>query len=155
MTCGRVAGDGNCLFHSLSHGLRRAEVAEVGSRRLRQALAQFIQANPALLISETPLHQWVRWDSGLPLHKYTQRIAGSAWGGGIEIAACSRLFKVCGKRAGSTAPNKEGQETRMPWPALWAVALSLMESSRPRLFPSPPPPPDHWHWCRVCARRDR
>jgi hypothetical protein len=38
---------------------------------------------------------WVKWDSNLSPARYAKKMArGSAWGGGIEMAACSQLHSV-------------------------------------------------------------
>lgn len=34
------------------------------------------------------------WDSGQSVKDYAAAMAVSGWGGGIEIAACSKLYKV-------------------------------------------------------------
>jgi len=85
-----MPGDGNCLFHSLSYGLRSG----VNARQLRRQIAEFIGRNPKLEIAETPLKDWVKWDSGRSVSEYAQRMAMGGWGGGIECAACSRLMGV-------------------------------------------------------------
>lgn len=93
-------GDGSCLFHSLRFGLARMapterKVAAVPSTHsLRQQLARWVVANANLRIADTPVHKWVRWDSGVVPQAYAARMARSGWGGGIEMAACSRLMGV-------------------------------------------------------------
>ena len=52
----RQPGDGSCLFHSLSHGLRDGSSAS----SLRREVASFISENPGLMISDSPLKDWVR-----------------------------------------------------------------------------------------------
>jgi hypothetical protein len=52
----RQPGDGSCLFHSLSHGLKDGSSAS----SLRKQVAEFIQSNPTLEISDSPLKDWVR-----------------------------------------------------------------------------------------------
>jgi len=84
-------GDGNCLFHSLAHGLGPGTSA--GS--LRREVCAFIERNGDLEISGTPLHQWVKWDSNSSVGAYARRMAGSGcWGGGIELACVAKLKKV-------------------------------------------------------------
>lgn len=84
-------GDGSCLFHSLSHGLRDGSTAT----GLRRQIATFIAVNPNLEIADSPLKEWVLWDSGTNVSAYCRRMTtGTVWGGGIEMAACSRLKKV-------------------------------------------------------------
>lgn len=100
---GRVArqpGDGSCLFHSLRYGLNRMSASErhvaavPSAAVLRQQLAQWVVANAQHRIADTPVHKWVRWDSGVTPQVYAARIARSGWGGGIEMAACSHLMGV-------------------------------------------------------------
>ena len=87
----RQPGDGSCLFHSMSHGLRHAG----GARSLRRELAQWIERNPSYKISETPLSDWIRWDSNCSVAQYAKRMGqGMVWGGGIEMAACTVVHRV-------------------------------------------------------------
>jgi len=85
-----MPGDGSCLFHSLAHGLRSGQSA----RMLRKEIADFILRNPQLEIAETPLKDWIHWDSGRSVASYARQMAVRGWGGGIECAACSRLCRV-------------------------------------------------------------
>lgn len=86
-----MPGDGSCLFHSMAHGLRGQE--SLSAFQLRRQLVRWIGNNPNLKISGTPIKEWVRWDSGVNLRAYTGRMAQGGWGGGIEMAACSALFR--------------------------------------------------------------
>ena len=86
----RQPGDGNCLFHSMSYGLRDGSTA----RSLRAEIMSFIRANPTLEISDTPLKDWVKWDTGSSVTSYTAKMAMGGWGGGIEMAAAARLKRV-------------------------------------------------------------
>jgi len=90
----RQPGDGSCLFHSLCYGLSvfgeraRAET-------LRRDLACFIQNNPKLEIAGDTIEEWVNWDANTNVRSYASRMmAGRAWGGGIELAACAQLKKT-------------------------------------------------------------
>ena len=90
---GRVVpqpGDGSCLFHSMNYGIGGGE----GASSLRRAIGSFIADNPGLEICETPMRDWVKWDSNSSVSTYAKRISRSGWGGGIEMAACSRMKKV-------------------------------------------------------------
>ena len=60
----RQPGDGNCLFHSMSYGLRDGSTA----RSLRAEIMSFIRANPTLEISETPLRVAVSDNLGFGGH---------------------------------------------------------------------------------------
>ena len=86
----RQPGDGSCLFHSLSYGLQDRSNAS----SLRAELCSFIRKNSNLTISDTPLSDWVKWDSGTSVSEYASRMSGSAWGGGIEMASLSKLKGV-------------------------------------------------------------
>ena len=87
----RQPGDGSCLFHALSYGLRDGSTAHA----LRRQVAVFIESNPALTISDSPLQDWVRWDSGCSVSSYCRRMTqGGVWGGGIEMAAVSHMKRV-------------------------------------------------------------
>jgi hypothetical protein len=48
--------DGSCLYHSLCYGLQEAACS---ASRLRSQIATFVQNNPDLPISDTPLQDWV------------------------------------------------------------------------------------------------
>lgn len=85
----RQPGDGSCLYHSMSYGL-----GSTNARSLRKEIAVFIERNPNMLIAETPLRDWVKWDSGSSVSSYARRMASGGWGGGIEMACASRLHNV-------------------------------------------------------------
>mmetsp|Transcript_48140 Transcript_48140/g.75188 ORF Transcript_48140/g.75188 Transcript_48140/m.75188 type:complete len:211 (+) Transcript_48140:684-1316(+) len=85
----RQPGDGNCLFHSMSYGIQGANAGS-----LRREIANFIKANPNLEIADTPMKDWVKWDSGTSVAEYANRMAVTGWGGGIEMAACSHCRRV-------------------------------------------------------------
>ena len=86
----RQPGDGSCLFHSMSYGLGNTNASS-----LRREIGKFIEVNGTLEICETPMKDWVKWDSNSSVQTYARRISRSGWGGGIEMAACSRMKKVC------------------------------------------------------------
>ena len=87
----RQPGDGDCLYHSLAHGLgARGCSASV----LRRELAAWVAAHGDERIADTPLSDWVRWDSGLSCGDYAVRMAVSGWGGGVEMAAFARLKRT-------------------------------------------------------------
>lgn len=73
-------GDGSCLFHSMSYGLSDGTTAS----SLRQSICDFIARNPSLKICETPLSDWVKWDSNQSPLDYAKKMSRGAWGGGIE-----------------------------------------------------------------------
>ena len=90
---GRVArqpGDGSCLFHSLSYGLKDGSNAS----SLRRDICNYINRYPNMLIADTPLSDWIKWDSGGSVGSYTRRMSGGAWGGGIEMASVSMMKNV-------------------------------------------------------------
>lgn len=117
----KQAGDGSCLYHSLCFGLKHAGCDEKGkggkggkssqgkaasgggpggargkeaAMALRRELARFVKNNPHLKIAGDTLEEWVRWDANTSCSNYARRMAVGGWGGGIELAACSRLKKV-------------------------------------------------------------
>jgi hypothetical protein len=94
-------GDGSCLFHALSYGLHTLDPHASGgsATALRRALASWVAEHGEERIADTPLRDWVRWDSSgdgrsESEREYARRMARSGWGGGIEMAACSRLLGV-------------------------------------------------------------
>lgn len=85
----RQPGDGSCLFHSMSYGLP----VRSNAARLRAEICSFIQSNPHLKISDTPLQDWVKWDANVSVKDYARRMSGGSWGGGIEMA-CFSLVSI-------------------------------------------------------------
>ena len=45
-------------------------------------------------IAETPVKDWVKWDSGCSVPAYAKKMRIHGWGGGIEMAAFAHLFNV-------------------------------------------------------------
>lgn len=86
----RQPGDGSCLFHSMSYGLRDGSSAN----SLRREICRFIDKYPHVLIAETPISDWVKWDSQCSTAQYCRKMSGGAWGGGIEMAVCSLMKEV-------------------------------------------------------------
>jgi len=83
-------GDGSCLFHSLSYGLSDRSNAS----SLRRDICGFISKNPDMTISDTTLKDWIKYDSNDTVQAYSNRMSGQTWGGGIEMAALTRLKGV-------------------------------------------------------------
>ncbi|KAH8058733.1 hypothetical protein JL722_5965 [Aureococcus anophagefferens] len=89
----RQPGDGSCLFHSLAYGLR-LQNRHGDARQLRRELMDWLSRNPDASIADTPVGDWVKWDSNCSVDDYTARMRGAGWGGGIEMAAFARRFDV-------------------------------------------------------------
>lgn len=85
-------GDGSCLYHSMFRGLRGKGPSS--THALRQALARWVRNNAHVKIADTPVNEWVRWDAQCSVEAYCRRMQSFAWGGGIEMAAFSRLFNI-------------------------------------------------------------
>eukprot|EP01046_Picozoa_sp_COSAG06_P036344 COSAG06_NODE_3997_length_4676_cov_66.958488_2_plen_518_part_00 len=87
----RMPPDGSCLFHSLCYGLGLSSAPS-----LRKEIANFIAKNPDLEIAGDPLKDWIAWDGGGTVSSYTRKMANphGPWGGGIEMAACSRCVPM-------------------------------------------------------------
>ncbi|KAJ1455439.1 hypothetical protein M885DRAFT_520388 [Pelagophyceae sp. CCMP2097] len=91
----RQPGDGSCLFHSLAHGLGRLGSARsVSGPTLRAGLMDWLGTHQETKISDTPLREWVKWDSDTSVESYAARMRGGGWGGGIEMAAFAHLYDV-------------------------------------------------------------
>jgi hypothetical protein len=84
----RQPGDGSCLFHSMSYGL--ADGSNANS--LRREICSYIDSNPKTNIADTPIRDWVKWDSNSSVSEYVRKMSRGAWGGGIEMA-CTSLLK--------------------------------------------------------------
>jgi hypothetical protein len=89
-------GDGNCLFHSMAHGLRSARAGrETSASSLRMELEDYMASHPHEEISDTPISDYILWDSQTSVKAYTGRMrSGNDWGGAIEIAVCARIKNV-------------------------------------------------------------
>lgn len=74
----------------MSYGLRDGASAS----SLRREICAFINKNPGFKIADTPLSDWIKWDSGGSVGSYVRRMSGGAWGGGIEMASVSIMKKV-------------------------------------------------------------
>lgn len=83
-------GDGSCLFHSLSYGLPDRSSAST----LRKEICAFIAKNPELEIGDTAIKEWVQYDSGGSVSSYAQKMSHGTWGGGIEMAAVTKMKYV-------------------------------------------------------------
>lgn len=87
----RQPGDGSCLFHAIAHGLRDGSTAAT----LRREVVAYVFEHPKLAISDTPLEEWIKWDSNGSVDAYCRRMAQpTVWGGGIEMAAISCMKRV-------------------------------------------------------------
>ena len=85
----RQPGDGSCLFHALSYGLG------TNADHLRMEIAYFIGSNPEFKVAGSALKDWIFWDTEEDVSTYVKKMAWKrAWGGGIEMAACSHLSNV-------------------------------------------------------------
>ena len=78
----RQPGDGSCLFHSMACGLKNGSNA--GS--LRKEVCDYMQRNANTEIMETPLGEWIKYDSHCGVQEYVSSMRRGAWGGGLEMA---------------------------------------------------------------------
>lgn len=85
----RQPADGNCLFHALAFG-----IGKINHIHLRKGIAHWIFNNPNYIIADTPLKQWIYWESSKSINSYCKDIAKGGWGGALEILACSRLLNI-------------------------------------------------------------
>lgn len=84
-------GDGSCLFHSMSYGLNDRSTAS----SLRREICRYVENNPDVIIADTALKDWIKYDSGGTVQSYAQKMAtGNQWGGGIEMAALTKMRSV-------------------------------------------------------------
>jgi hypothetical protein len=86
----RQPGDGSCLFHSMSYGLKDGSSAN----SLRAEICSFVQSNPNFKISDTPLSDWIKWDSNQSCLDYSRKMSRGSWGGGIEMAVTGHIKGV-------------------------------------------------------------
>ena len=81
------------MFHSLAYGLNDGSDAI----KLRRDLCQCIATTPMLMIAQTPLYEWIQWETnGQKTHgQYAASMSKPGqWGGGIEMAVFSLLKGV-------------------------------------------------------------
>jgi len=83
-------GDGSCLFHSLSYGLK----GRSHGRELRREICDFIETNPDLQVGDNALKEWISYDGGGSVQSYTSQMASGRWGGGIEMAAFAKMKRA-------------------------------------------------------------
>ncbi len=86
----RQPGDGSCLFHSMSFGLNDGSTAS----SLRKEICNYIMSNPNIKICDTPLKNWIKWDTNSSIIEYARKMYRGSWGGGIEMACVSNIKKV-------------------------------------------------------------
>lgn len=108
--------DGSCLFHSLSYGLSDRSTAS----SLRREICRYVESNPETIIADTLLKDWIKYDSGGTVQSYAKRMEGGTWGGGIEMAALTKMktvnvhvYEKCedGYRRISSFDNPNAQKT--------------------------------------------
>merc|ERR1712087_373505 len=61
---------------------------------LRKEISRFILKHPRLKIAGDTLEQWVHWSARMSYKAYARKMAVRGWGGGLEMAVCSRMKKV-------------------------------------------------------------
>lgn len=83
-------GDGSCLFHSLGYGMG----GRASAREIRRDICNFVERNGDLVIADSPLQEWIKWDGGGSVSSYARRMSIGGWGGGIEMAAFSQMKRV-------------------------------------------------------------
>lgn len=101
-------GDGSCLFHSLSFGyqqLRDSPCGAPAASALRGRLMDWLLQHEDTRIADTPVKDWVKWDSGVSVANYAKRMRLVGWGGGIEMAAFAHLYNVDVHVYERTPPN--------------------------------------------------
>ncbi|KAJ8614055.1 hypothetical protein CTAYLR_005850 [Chrysophaeum taylorii] len=87
-------GDGSCLFHSLGYGHERLFGRPLAASALRGLLMDWLLEHQETKIADTPVKDWVKWDSGCSVPAYAKRMRLFGWGGGIEMAAYAHKFGV-------------------------------------------------------------
>lgn len=108
----RQPGDGSCLFHSMAYGLSirsnarklRAEICSFiknnpdfkiryvwCSGRIGCMKVVLIEVTSwacctyTYRISDTPLQDWVKWDTGTSVSEYSRKMSCGSWGGSTSI----------------------------------------------------------------------
>lgn len=89
-------GDGSCLFHSLSFGLRHLDGSDapLGSD-LRQEIAFYLELHADETVAGSAFRDYIWWDHGVTVQEYVKLMAETnLWGGAIEMAAFARMMDV-------------------------------------------------------------
>lgn len=79
-----VKSDGNCLFHAISHQMKKFNVY-IQISELRNLCAEYIQENKGDFL---PFME-------CEFEEYLQKLRTTMWGGNLEIVALSKALKVC------------------------------------------------------------
>lgn len=89
-------GDGSCLFHSLSFGLRHLDVSDAPlGPDLRQEIALYLESHADDTVAGSAFRDYIWWDHGVTVQEYAKLMAESnLWGGAIEMAAFVRMMDV-------------------------------------------------------------
>lgn len=87
-------GDGSCLFHSLAYTYSGLSNDSLDASQLRALLMDWLLDHEDTKIADTPVRDWVKWDSGCTVAAYAKRMRFYGWGGGIEMAAFAHRFNV-------------------------------------------------------------
>mgnify|MGYP003695019425 CR=1 FL=1 len=87
-------GDGSCLFHSLAYGISGGTASRGAASSLRREICQYMASNADLVIADSPLRDWIKWESNISVRAYARRMSRGGWGGAIEMAACSHLKNI-------------------------------------------------------------
>lgn len=84
-----VAGDGNCLFHSLGKAFDKNQ------QQLRNMFSAYIVKNRKKKINGMELEEWVKLEKDMPLIKYAEVMKRSGvWGGSLEITVAHWIYKT-------------------------------------------------------------
>ena len=94
--------DGNCMYHSLQHGLVALGLGERGGQRaLRRQLAHWALEHGETEVGGNTVNQWLQYE--FPERTITTavyaasmglRTTSTRWGGSIELAGCAHLKTV-------------------------------------------------------------
>ena len=95
-TLTKMAADGSCLYHALSHGAGRVGLGKPSATDLRRTLAHWARDNARLRIATKTLRTWLHWETGgtESFASYVAAQAESGWGGVIEIIGAAHHFHV-------------------------------------------------------------
>ena len=78
----------SCLFIALGRLLDRPH------HRVRHEICQFMAKNLQLPFQDVPIQQWIRWQGQNPPQYISRMRRTSSWGGAMEIAVATKLYRV-------------------------------------------------------------
>jgi hypothetical protein len=98
-----VAASAPLLFHTLDY-----DGEGIGANTLRQSIADFVSDQPNYAIENSPLEDWVRWDSNRTPGAYANAMRSASKSGGDFELAINSIKKKCNEFVYEKKPDEPG-----------------------------------------------